>query len=355
MQVVRFSHGIPNIQQELRRRVNLYFQQSGKKQTGNVGLYMKSLFLVSCVVFLYTHLVFFTPVAWLAILESVLLGLAIALVGFNVMHDGAHGSFSPYKWLNEMAGLSVNFLGANIFMWKTKHNTVHHTFTNIDGVDDDINAEPFLRLSPNQKRNRMHKYQHIYFPFVYALLYFFWVFYTDYKKYFLGRVGVIPIQKMNALNHIIFWGFKLFFIMAFIVLPIVKLGFLPWLTGFLIFGTTAGIVLSIVFQLAHTVEHTSFPEPDEKLRMEDEWAVHQLRTTANFANGKDWVLWLTGGLNYQIEHHLFPNISHVHYPEISKIVRSTCEEFNLPYHEYPKIHQAVFSHVKHLKTLGQAF
>jgi linoleoyl-CoA desaturase len=353
MQVIRFSHQAPRIHQELRRRVNQYFQETGKKQTGNWSLYLKSALLLSAVVFFYIHLVFFTPAAWLAILESVLLGFAVSMVGFNVMHDGAHGSFSPYKWLNEMAGHSVNFLGANIFMWKTKHNTVHHTFTNIEGVDDDIDAGVFLRLSPEQKWHRLHKYQYLYFPFVYAMLYLFWVFFTDYKKYFTGKVGVIPIQKMEWYEHINFWGFKLFFIGAFVAFPIYMVGFVPWLVGFLIFSFTTGIVLSMVFQLAHTVEDTAFPVPDDAARMEDEWAVHQLRTTANFANGKRWVLWVTGGLNYQIEHHLFPNISHIHYPAISRIVRDVCKEYQLPYVEYPKFREAVMSHIRHLREMGQ--
>lgn len=353
MQVVRFSHKAPKIHQELRRRVNQYFQETGKKQTGNWSLYLKSALLLSAVLFLYVHLMFFTPPTWLSIIECMLLGVAVSMVGFNVMHDGAHGSFSPYKWLNEMAGLSVNFLGANIFMWKTKHNTVHHTFTNIDGVDDDIDARPFLRLSPEQKRYKIHRYQYLYFPFIYALLYIFWVFFTDYKKYFTGKVGVIPIQKMHWYEHLIFWGFKVFFAVAFVALPIYLLGFLPWLIGFLVFSFTTGLVLSLVFQLAHTVEDTAFPMPDDASRMEDEWAVHQLRTTANFANGKRWVLWVTGGLNYQIEHHLFPNISHIHYPALSKIVREICAEYQLPYVEYPKIRQAVMSHIRHLKHMGQ--
>jgi linoleoyl-CoA desaturase len=352
MQVIRFSQQTPTVYQELRSRVNQYFQENNIRQTGNFSLYLKSAILLLSVIGLFIHLVFFTPVWYVALLECALLGVAVALVGFNVMHDGAHGSFSPYKWLNELAGLSVNFLGANIFMWKTKHNTVHHTFTNIEGVDDDIDASVFLRLSPEQKRLKIHKYQYLYFPFVYALLYFFWVFFSDYKKYFTGKVGDYPLQKMTLRNHLVFWGFKLFFILTFVALPIYTIGFLPWLIGFSVFGMVTGVVLSLVFQLAHTVEDTAFPMPNEQNRLEDEWAVHQLRTTANFANGKNWVLWFTGGLNFQIEHHLFPHISHVHYPKISKIVREVCEKYNLPYVEYPEISQAVRSHVKHLKNLG---
>ncbi len=339
---------------ELRKRINDYFIEVGKAKTGNAELFTKAIILVVSFVFVYIHLVFFTPAYWFAVLECVVLGGLTAAIGFNVMHDGAHGSFSKYEWVNELAGLSLNFLGANVFLWKTKHNVVHHTFTNIVEVDDDIDARPFLRLCESQKRYKMHRYQHLYFWAAYSLLYIYWVFFTDYEKYFTKKVGNMPIIPMRLGDHIVFWTFKLIHIALFVVIPIYLLGFLPWLVGFWVYGMVTGFVLSIVFQLAHTVEETQFPVAVQPInQIEEEWAIHQLKTTANFAMRNKLITWLVGGLNYQIEHHLFPKISHVHYPAISKIIQQACAEYGIPYIAHPKMRLAVASHISHLRQLGR--
>lgn len=354
MTIPKFSHGTVAFHAELKKRINDYFRQAGKSATGNFSLYLKAILLVTSYLLIYVHVVFFTPAAWLAILECLTLGGLTAAIGFNVMHDGMHGSFSRKKWVNQLAGLSLNFLGANNFMWKTKHNIVHHTYTNVQGVDDDIEARPFLRLCETQKYYRIHRFQHWYFWAAYSLLYLWWVFVTDYKKYFTKRIGPTPIGKMKLKDHISFWGFKVLHAALFIILPIYMVGFKAWLIGFLPFALFSGFVLSIVFQLAHTVEHTEFPEANITTnKMEDEWAIHQLKTTANFATKNRFISWWVGGLNFQIEHHLFPRVSHVHYPAISKIIRKACMEFGVPYIEYPRMRLAVASHISHLRSLSR--
>jgi linoleoyl-CoA desaturase len=354
MTIPKFSNVPHSFHSELKKRISQYFQEVGKATTGNYSLFIKAIILVLGFIFVYVHLVFFTPSAPWAIMESVLLGGLTAAIGFNVMHDGAHGSFSRYAWLNNLAALSVNFLGANNFMWKTKHNVIHHAYTNIDGIDDDLDAKPFLRLCETQKHYKMHRYQHLYFWATYSLLYLWWVFVTDYKKYFTGKVGALPIKKMKTIDHISFWSFKVVHLGLFIFLPIYTVGFTSWLLGFLVLSLVAGFVLSIVFQLAHTVEHTHFPVANEATgKMEDEWAIHQIKTTANFATRNKVVSWLIGGLNFQVEHHLFPKISHIHYPAISKIIRKACEEYGIRYIEYRRMHRAVASHVAYLRHLGR--
>jgi linoleoyl-CoA desaturase len=354
MATPRFSNVPHSFHTELKRRISEYFKEVGKAQTGNYSLFIKAIFLVVTFLFIYVHLVFFTPIAWVAIIECVILGGLTAAIGFNVMHDGAHGSFSRYQWVNNLAALSLNFLGANNFMWKTKHNVIHHAYTNIDGVDDDIDAKPFLRLCETQKHYKVHRYQHFYFWLTYSFLYIYWVVFTDYKKYFTGKVGPVPLAKMKMSDHISFWSFKILHLFLFALLPIYTIGFMPWLIGFLIYGLFAGFVLSIVFQLAHTVEDTSFPVPDSITnKVEDEWAIHQLKTTANFATKNKLVSWLVGGLNFQIEHHLFPKISHIHYPAISKIIKKACQEYGIRYIEYPKVRYAVVSHVSYLRQMGK--
>jgi linoleoyl-CoA desaturase len=355
MAVPKFANVPHSFHSELKSRITSYFDQVGKSTYGNYSLFSKAVILMVSFLLVYIHLVFFTPNTFFAILECIILGGIVSSIGFNVMHDGAHGSFSKYKWVNIFAAFSLNILGGNSFMWNVKHNIIHHAFTNVDGVDDDIDIQPWMRMSATQKKYRLHKYQHIYFWVLYSLFYLFWIFVLDYQKYFKSKVGNMDLKKMKLSDHLIFWGFKLFHAFLFVGLPIYMLGFTSWLIGFLIFTSFAGLVLSLVFQLAHTVEHTAFPVPDVFTgKMENEWAIHQIKTTANFATHNRLISWLVGGLNFQIEHHLFPKISHIHYPQISKIIRQACREYGIEYIEYSKMRYAVASHVAFLKQMGRS-
>src|SRR3982751_5637511 len=224
---------------ELKKRINDYFESTGKSLTGNKQLYFKAGILIAGFFFLYIHLVVFTPSAVWAILECVLLGLVVAGIGFNIMHDGAHGSFSKYKWLNGAAAFTLNILGGSSFMWNVKHNVIHHAYTNIDGVDDDIDIQPWMRMSGTQKKLAMHRYQHVYFWVLYSLLYILWIFVLDYMKYFKGKIGFMALKKMSIKDHIVFWSFKILFLGMFVFVPIYTVGFISWLTGFLIFSLVA--------------------------------------------------------------------------------------------------------------------
>lgn len=355
MQTPKFAHVKQSFHVELKTRINNYFASTGKTQTGGWRLFFKALILLATFTYTYIQLVFFTPAWPLAILLCMVLGALTAAIGFNVMHDGGHGSFSKYPWVNKGAAVTAEVLGASHFIWNVKHNVIHHAYTNIDGVDDDIDARPFLRMASTQKRYKMHRFQHLYFWMFYSILHLYWSMVSDYKKYFRKKIGEMPLKKMSVNDHITFWGFKLVHYSLFIIIPIIKLGVIDWLIGFSCFTVVTGFILSIVFQLAHTVEHTEFPMPDTITgKLEDEWAIHQLKTTANFATRNKLISWYVGGLNFQIEHHLFPKISHIHYPAISKIVRQACKEYNVVYIEYPRMHQAVASHISFLRQMGRA-
>lgn len=355
MHTPKFARPDQSFHVELKNRINDYFERTGKSTTGGIRLFSKAAFLIVSLSIIYIVLVFFTPSTPWAILLSALLGALTAAIGFNVMHDGGHGSFSKYGFVNKGAAITAEVLGASHFMWNIKHNVIHHAYTNIDGIDDDIDAKPFLRMAPTQKRYKMHKFQHYYFWIFYCILHLYWSLLSDYQKYFSGKVGETPLKKMNTKDHISFWGFKLLHYSLFIIIPIISVGFTTWIIGFLIFSVVAGFTLSIVFQLAHTVEDTEFPMPDSLTgRLDDEWAIHQLKTTANFSTRNRFVSWFVGGLNFQIEHHLFPKISHIHYPQISKIIKQACEEYGVKYVEYRRMHQAVWSHISFLKQMGRA-
>jgi linoleoyl-CoA desaturase len=355
MQKVSFNNKNSVFFNALKEKVDTYFKSNNIKETGNYKLYLKTIVLSLSAITFYTILVFFTPGVFLSLILCALMGLNLAAIGFNVMHDGAHGSFSTKTWVNELMGYSLNAMGGSVYLWKYKHNVNHHSFTNIEGMDEDIDIKPWIRVHEDQKKHWFHRFQHIYWAALYSLTYLLWIFFQDFKKYFTGKVGTTPFRKMDVKEHIIFWVSKVLYIGAFIVLPIFTVGVLDTIIGYSVIAGVTGFVIAIVFQLAHIVEDADFETPTSaNHKVETEWAVHQVQTTANFATKSKVVSWLTGGLNFQVEHHLFPRISHIHYPAVSKLVRETCEQFNIQYLEFPTVYSAVKSHVVHLKQVGHA-
>lgn len=354
MQKVSFNNKNSVFFNALKDKVDTYFKSNNISQTGNYKLYIKTALLLLSLAALYTVLVFFTPPTWVSVVLCCLLGVNLAGIGFNIMHDGAHGSFSKKTWVNELMGYSLNIMGGNVYLWKYKHNVNHHSFTNIEGMDDDIDIEPWIRVHDEQKKYWFHRFQHIYWIVLYGITYLLWIFVQDFQKYFSGKVGETPFRKMDLKEHFIFWGSKLFYVGMAIVLPMFFVGVLQTIIGYSIIAFVCGLIIAVVFQLAHIVEDASFSTPDKAVyKIEEEWAVHQIKTTANFATKSKIVSWFTGGLNFQVEHHLFPRISHIHYPKISELVRETCAQFNIPYLEYPTVLSAVRSHVVHLKHVGR--
>jgi linoleoyl-CoA desaturase len=333
-------------------RVEKYFKESGQKKTGDNRLYFKSFILISVAAAIYILLVTVHLYPAISIVLCCLLGITKAGIGFNVMHDANHGSYSDKKWVNTTMGLSANLLGANAWLWKQKHNIIHHTYTNIDGVDDDIAKTPFLRACPAQRRLKVHRYQYIYCMPLYTLSSLMMIS-TDFIKYFRRKILTTQLSRMEMHEHFIFWASKIIYILLYIVLPSYLVGFIPALIGFALMHVMLGLTLSLVFQLAHVVESTHFAAAHQDgLQIENEWAVHQVQTTADFATNSKIISWFTGGLNFQVEHHLFPRISHVHYPAIHKFVKSDCQKFSIQFNDYPSMAAALLSHLRFLKRLG---
>lgn len=351
----KFLTATPSLRSELKTRVSAQFDETDFKSKGNTQLYAKAILILTGMAALYVHLVFFTPAWFFALPECVLLGLFITATGFNVMHDGSHGSFSQHPWLNTLAGGTLECLGGSAYIWKVKHCIIHHTYTNVQGVDDDINIGILMRVNEHQRRLKIHRFQHLYCWFLYMMVYIVWVYQVDYQRYFTGRVGKVPMPKMPPGEHVKFWAGKLLNAALFLVIPISQVGLGHALIGLAVTMAVSGLSLTVIFQLAHTVEFTEFPLPDaDDNTMPDEFALHQILTTANFATKSRLVTWLVGGLNFQIEHHLFPRIAHVHYPEVSRIVRQLCGERDIPYVEHTTMRKAVGAHIKHLQAMGRA-
>lgn len=354
MKKVQFSKPQGEFFSTLRKSVQNYFDENQLETSGNWKLYVKAAIIITSYIAIYCTIMLLPIPGYVALILSGTLGFVQALVGFNIMHDACHESFSTKKSVNYFFGLSMNALGSDAFMWRQKHNLVHHTYTNIDGIDDDIAKTPFLRMSDSQPRFKAHRFQHIYMSFLYGISTIYWVLVKDFEDYIMGSRFSVEVGKMKAFEHVIFWTTRLVYFGLYLVLPAFVWGIGWTILGFVLMHMMLGLTMSFVFQLAHVVENVEFEHCHSKeLIIENEWAVHQLATTSDFAVDNKVVSWFVGGLNYQVEHHLFPRISHVHYPAIQKIVAQTCEEFGVNYYSYPTTRQAIASHFRHMKRLGK--
>ncbi len=358
MEVIRFSKiDKAKFFRTLNKRVNSYFKENNIKKTGNWKLYIKTVLMFALFLVPFVIILTVTMPYWLLLLLKVIIGIGMAGVGMNVMHDANHESFSSKKWLNKLMGSSMYLLSGNVFNWKVQHNVLHHTFTNIKDHDEDIDAGRIIRFSKHAEWMPIHKYQKYYSPFLYGLLTINWAITTDFKqmhRYLKKKLsyGKFPNPKVEWTKLIIT---KVLYYALWVVLPILVLDVAWWkvLIGFFVMHYTAGIILSFVFQLAHIVPSVETPAPDMEGNIQHTWAVHQLYTTTNFAPNNWFINFFTGGLNHQVEHHIFPHISHVHYKKISEIVKKTTKEFNLPYNEYKTTRRALVEHFKHIAELGK--
>jgi linoleoyl-CoA desaturase len=337
--------------------VDGYFNTNKISKYGNSALVLKTIVLCGVYVLPFAALLYFQPGLLVSLALWTLMGLGIAGLGMSVMHDGNHGAYSSSKRVNWLMAHVLNLMGGSTYNWKLQHNILHHTYTNITDLDDDIASKPALRLSPHAKPSSLHRSQWIHGFLLYGLTTLFWVTAKDFIQYFRYKKNKVSAASEKESR----WIFtktiilKLVYFAVFVFTPIFifKLPVLQVITGFLLMHFVAGLVLTVIFQLAHSVEGTSHPMPNKDGILENDWAIHQMNTTMNFSPNNKLLSWYVGGLNYQVEHHLFPRISHVHYPALSSIVRKTAEEYNIPYLEHRTFAQALKAHVRFLKELGR--
>ena len=317
-------------------------------------MYAKTIFLLVWLGASYAGLVWGATSWWQAVPLAISLALAMAGIGFNVQHDGNHGAYSHHPALNRAAALSLNLLGGDAYFWRYKHNIAHHTYPNISGADNDIYMGRLARLSPHDPRYRFHRIQHIYVWVLYSLLAVKWQLVDDFRSMIRPGVADTHVPRPRGWDQVSFWvGKACFLTLAFVI---------PLLTGhrladvlalYLLTMAVLGLTLATVFQLAHCVEEATFPIPAAGSRcIEREWMVHQIETAVDFARGNWFLTWYLGGLNYQIEHHLFPKICHVHYPALSPIVEETCRKHGIRHQSHRTMRRALRSHVRWLRHLG---
>jgi len=318
-------------------------------------MYLKTAILLTWLAASYVLLVFVAETWWQALPLAILLGCAMAATGFNVMHDGGHGAYSNHPWINKLMAMTLDAMGGSSYLWHWKHGVFHHTYVNILGHDTDIDLGLLGRLTPDAKRYVFHRWQHIYIWFLYGLMPIKWHLFDDFAEIIAGRIGGQRFPRPKGWELVIFLAGKaLFFSLAFGIPSLLHPG---WVVV-LLYGVAAlvlGSLLSIVFQVAHCVEQAEFPLPHEDSgRIENDWAAHQTETTVDYARHSRIAAWFLGGLNFQIEHHLFPRICHVHYPALSQLVEETCREFGVRYTEHESFGAGVAAHYHWLRRMGMA-
>jgi linoleoyl-CoA desaturase len=344
----------------LKKRVDQYFNENNISKNGNCAMYYKTFVMLSLYILPYLLIMTNKFMPFQMLFLGVLMAFGAAGIGMSVMHDGNHGAYSKNPLINKLAGCTFYLLGFNVLSWKITHNIQHHTYTNIYNdnyrLDEDLEEPRFLRLSPHAELKPWHRYQHLYSIFLFSFQTFKWFVYRDFNLFFKRDYKILKNSgRKNIIAKETFLLFisKILFAFFIIILPMLVLNITWWQLGLGLFAFNAisGIITYTIFQLAHVVEKADFPEP-ENGSIDSEWAIHQVATTVNFARKNKFLSWYVGGLNFQVEHHLFPHICHIHYPAISEIVKSTAGEFNLTYKEYPTFSAALRSHFNLLKKLG---
>lgn len=341
----------------LKARVDAHFAQTGRSPHWDWRMAAKVVFYLGGYAVAYA-LLLQAPHTAAYFVTAAVTGLFIAGIGFNVGHDAAHGAFSSKRWANHVLAHSFTLAGVHVYTWKILHNVIHHSYTNIPHADGDLYSVSLLRFFDDERTppRPYHRYQHIYAFGLYALATLVWVFRKDFmhmnKAEHCGYVKPKPPPSEWALLY----AGKLLHYTLFLVLPVLvtphSVGIV--IAGFLIMHLVAGAILASVFALGHFLDETAIVRSDAAGRIDDDWADHQLRTSANFSTGSALFYWTVGGLNFQIEHHLLPSVCHVHYKELAPIVRRTAAEYGLPYHDHPTVWRALGSHVRFLRRYGSA-
>lgn len=337
-------------QQDLQARVDACLAALGRSRFGTARIYLKTALLFLWAGASYAGLLVASE-WWQGLPLAASLALSLAALGFNVSHDGNHGAVSPSKIVNRLMGATHDLLGASSYVWRFKHNVLHHSYPNVHGLDDDIDLGELCRMSSHQKHRFFHRIQHLYMWPLYGFILPKWHFYDDFAVVIRGKIGDTPFARPKGWDLALFLGGKLAFITWTFIIPAVF--FHSFWVALLFYGIVSviqGITLSIVFQLAHSNEESESYVPEQ---VHTEWAIHQIETTANFARKNRLLTWYVGGLNHQIEHHLFPRMCHIHLPAIAHVVEETCRDHGIRYNAHPTFRSALASHYAWLRALSR--
>ncbi len=340
---------------ELREQVQGYFKSTGLSTYANRAMWLNTI----CI-FLFTFGCYGLILSgqfsdWVMLMLCVGMGIGFAGFGASIAHDASHNAYSQHRWVNRLLAQSLNLMGANEYNWHIKHNILHHRYPNIYEKDEDVKISPLMRVSPSAELIPANKYQHIFAIPAYATVSLSWLCYDiiqffEFEKIH-GRTLDHPRQR-KELVYLVSWKLFYFFYILYIPYVVLALPFWKILIGFFVMHVVLSMIIVLVFQVAHLIRETQHGIPDSAGHISDSWAVHQIKSTANFACNNRWLTRYVGGLNYQIEHHLFCGICSVHYPAIRVIVKKTCEKYSVPYFEHKTFGSALISHFQYLKQMG---
>jgi linoleoyl-CoA desaturase len=283
-----------------------------------------------------------------------LLGLSTAAIGFNIAHDGGHKAYSNSQWVNKAMAMTLDLVGGSSYIWFWKHAVIHHNYVNITDYDTDIDHGALCRMSPHQQWRSYYRWQHLYLWFLYGFLAIKWEFVHDFKNVITGRIGKHQIPRPKGWDMVIFIAGKVIFFSWAFVIPLLFHP-LPVVLFFYLIGVVIlGLTISVVFQLPHCVGDVDFPQPlPDSVKIEDSWAVHQAHVTADYGWHSPFMSWFIGGLNFHLEHHLFPTICHIHYRGLTRIVVETCRDHGLSYKKHKSFWTGLAAHYRWLKKMGQ--
>lgn len=343
---------------EVTRRVDEYLKANNLRQRDLPAMYVKATiclvwWAVSYVLMLYSGIAGWGALATIGL--ALVFGIGAGAVAFNIMHDANHNGLSNNAKVNRLFGYTIELVGLSSFIWRQQHNIWHHTYTNVAGLDEGLEMDGLVRNSPRDFWKPMHRYQHIYAPIVYAVAGIGLICIRNFQVYFTGKSGdSFQYPPMSRNDKITFWAFRLFNLIIYLVLPALVFGLLPAIGIFFLVASVTGLIIVTVLQMAHVMDDVDFPEPSgDPLKIENEWAIHEVQTTSDFAPKNAVINWYVGGLNFQIEHHLFPHMCHLLYPKIAPIVAQTCEDYGITYQVYPTFRTALKSHWLSIKAFGK--
>ena len=338
---------------DVRHDVEAYLANAGVRRRGRYALYVKAGTALGLMAGGWLGLMLASPGLPLALLFLAALTFGAMLTAFSVQHDANHGAFFGRTWHNHLLGWSSDaLLGYSSYVWRVKHNVAHHTYTNVDGFDDDIAQVPVLRLAPSQPSRWWYRWQHVYIWPLYCLFTLKMQFIGDVNSLIRGQIGQSAVRRPRGWALFGYVGGKVFFFAWILVVPMLVYPWWAVLAALVGISAATGLVVATTFQLAHCVEEASFATPEELCAERRVWAVHEVESTVNFCPGNRFLTWFLGGLNYQIEHHLFPRIAHVHYPRIAGIVERHARRHGVRYSAHASLAGALRSHSGHLRWMG---
>jgi linoleoyl-CoA desaturase len=350
---VTFDNGGAFIK-ETRREVEQYLAAGRTRIRGALLLYAKAPIAFGLTAVSWSVLMFVRPSLIPGLICVVGLVVGALLTAFCVQHDANHGAYFRQRRHNHLLGWTADaFLGFSSYAWRVKHNVAHHTYTNIDGHDDDITQMPIARLTPSQATRPWYRFQQYYIWPMYTLMGLRWQTVGDIAAFARGRIGESALRAPRGWHLAGVIAGKAIFVAWAVVIPLLVYPWWAVLATYAIFTMTTSLIMATTFQLAHCVEEASFASADEVRAERPVWAVQQVETTVDFCPRNAVLTWALGGLNFQIEHHLFPLVPHTHYPKIAEIVRRNCAKHGVRYASQPSLWAALRSHFLHLRTMGR--